>query len=105
MPAKTRHGFCVLRITLAHCKCRTYLYSDDEITEILANVERIPCFEKDKIQYLITKSVIYRGGRGNIVGPRRLHSWSELIGFWQASSPSPEIHRLKAMPAEQARSV
>ena len=65
-----------------------YLYSDDEITEILASVQRIPCFEEDKNNAVFNyKSVIYRGGRGNIVSPRRLHSWSEVIGFWQASSP------------------
>ena len=27
------------------------VYSDDEITEILASIERIPCFKKDKIQF------------------------------------------------------
>ena len=27
------------------------VYSDDEITEILASIERIPCCKKDKIQF------------------------------------------------------
>ena len=27
------------------------VYSDDEITEILASIESIPCFKKDKIQF------------------------------------------------------
>ena len=27
------------------------VYSDDDLTEILASIERIPCFKKDKIQF------------------------------------------------------
>ena len=33
----------------------TSVYSEDEITEILASIERIPCFEKDKVfNYKVT---------------------------------------------------
>ena len=35
-------------------------YSDDEITEILASIERIPCFEKDKISnYKVSSSNVF----------------------------------------------
>ena len=36
------------------------MYSDDEITEILASIERIPCFEKDKISnYKVSSSNVF----------------------------------------------
>ena len=35
-------------------------YSDDEITEILVSIERIPCFEKDKISnYKVSSSNVF----------------------------------------------
>ena len=36
-------------------------------------------------QCIFSVTIEYCGGGGNIVGPQRLHSWSKVFRFWQAS--------------------
>ena len=45
------HNACGKNMAAAIGASSIDVYSDDEITEILASIERIPCFKKDKIQF------------------------------------------------------
>ena len=45
------HSACGKNMAAAIGASSIDVYSDDEITEILANIKRIPCFKKDKIQF------------------------------------------------------
>ena len=45
------HNACGKNMAAAIEASSIDVYSDDEITEILARIERIPCFKKDKIEF------------------------------------------------------